>query len=67
MRKHWSVNVKELKKNPEDFAVWTLEQWVNWGIGAAKVKRGDLLKYWGKLDIDEWKRKALSLTLFQPA
>lgn len=64
MKKHWSVNTKELEKDTESFAVWRLEQWVNWGIGDTKVKKIDLIKYWDKIDIDEWKRKALSLALF---
>ena len=64
MKKHWSVNTEELEKNPEGFAIWRLEEWVNWGIGEKKAKRADLIKYWDRLDIDEWKRKALSLALF---
>ncbi len=64
MRKHWSVNTKELEKDPESLAIWRLEQWVNWGIGAKKVKKTDLITYWNRLDIDEWKRKAISLALF---
>jgi len=40
------------------------EQWVNWGIGAARAKKSDLIKYWDRLDLDEWKRQALSLALF---
>jgi hypothetical protein len=61
---HWSVDIKELEKYPENLAIWKLEQWVNWGIGATRVKKADLIKYWDRLDIDEWKRKALSLALF---
>ncbi len=64
MRNHWSVNTKELEKTPENLAIWKLEQWINWGIGENKIKKSDLIKYWKKLDIDEWKRKALYLTLF---
>lgn len=64
MKKHWSVNTTELEKHPEDFIIWTLEQWVNWGIGTDLVKKSDLVKYWDKLDIDQWKKKALSLALF---
>ena len=63
MINHWSVNTKELEKDPEGLAIWRLEQWVNWGIGTVKIKKTDLIKYWDKLDIDEWKRKALSLAL----
>ena len=64
MNKHWSVNTKDLEKDPEGFAIWKLEQWVNWGIGKPKAKKKDLIKYWNVLDIDKWKRKALSLALF---
>ena len=64
MKNHWSVDIKEIEKDTEIFTVWKLEQWVNWGIGNNKASKADLIKYWNKLDIDEWKRKALSLALF---
>lgn len=64
MNKHWSVNEKELAKNPEAYAVWKLEQRINWGIGERIMSKIDLLKFWNRLDIDPWKRKALELTLF---
>ncbi len=64
MKNHWSVNTTELEKDPEGFIIWKLEQWINWGIGTSPIKKADLIKYWDKLDIDEWKRKALSLALF---
>jgi len=62
--KHWSIDVTELKKDEEAFIVWNLEQHINWGIGEGKINRKDLLKYWNKIDIDIFKRKALSLALF---
>ncbi|MEK7128583.1 MAG: hypothetical protein AAB933_03415 [Patescibacteria group bacterium] len=64
MNKHWSVDTKELEKDPEQLAIWKLEQWINWGIGTTKAKKTDLIKYWDRLDIDEWKRKAISLAIF---
>ncbi|OHA23266.1 MAG: hypothetical protein A3G52_00690 [Candidatus Taylorbacteria bacterium RIFCSPLOWO2_12_FULL_43_20] len=64
MKNHWSVNTSELEKDPESLAIWKLEQWVNWGIGSTKASRSDLIKYWDRLDLDEWKKKALSLALF---
>ena len=62
--KHWSIDVTELKKDEEAFTIWNLEQRINWGIGEGKINRKDLLKYWNKIDIDIFKRKALSLALF---
>ena len=64
MNNHWSINITELEKNPESYAIWKLEQWANWGIGTVKIKKSDLIKYWDKIDIDKWKKKALSLALF---
>jgi len=64
MTKHWSVNTKDLEKDPDTYAIWMLEQWVNWGIGDDLAKKADLIKYWDKLDLDEWKRKALQTVLF---
>jgi len=64
MKNHWSVDTRELKKDRESFYIWELEQWVNWDIGTSKASKSNLIKYWDKLDIDEWKRKALSLALF---
>lgn len=63
MKKHWSVDEKELSKDPEAYAIWKLEQRINWGIGEALINRVELSRYFDKLDIDPWKRKALSLAL----
>ncbi|MDP2593264.1 MAG: hypothetical protein Q8P52_01280 [bacterium] len=63
-RKHWSVDETELKKDPEQYTIWRLEQRINYGIGEPKIKRAELLKYWGKLHLDPYKKKALELTLF---
>ncbi|MFA6554410.1 MAG: hypothetical protein WCS89_02765 [Candidatus Paceibacterota bacterium] len=64
MNKHWSVDEKELVKNPEAHTIWKLEQRINWGIGEKIMSKVDLLKFWDRLDIDPWKRKALALALF---
>jgi len=62
--RHWSVDEEELKKDPEAYAIWCLEQRINFGIGNLKMNRGDLTRYWSELDIDPYKRKALELALF---
>ena len=62
-QRHWSVDETELKKDPEQYAIWRLEQRINWGIGAEKIKKEELLQYWEKIDIDPFKRKALALAL----
>lgn len=64
IKKHWSVNTDELSKNPEDFAIWVIEQRVNFGVGKGLLKVVDLKKYWNKIDIDPFKRRALELAIF---
>ena len=60
---HWSVDETELKKDPERYAIWRLEQRINFGLGELKINKAELKKYWDKIDIDPFKRKALSLAL----
>ncbi len=60
---HWSVDETELKKDPVGYAIWRLEQRINFGLGADKVNRTELKKYWERIDIDPYKRKALLLAL----
>jgi len=57
--KHWSVDEEQLKKDPQAYAIWRLEQRINFGIGEKKIDRNLLTKYWDQLDIDPHKRKAL--------
>jgi len=64
MKKHWSVDTTELEKDPEAFAIWSLEQRINWGIGKERMKETELRKYWDRIDIDPFKRRALGLALF---
>ena len=59
--RNWSVDIKKLRKNKEEFAIWKLEQMVNFGLGGKKIKKSELKKYWKILNIDAAKRKFLSL------
>lgn len=62
-KQHWSVDETELKKDPRAYAIWRLEQRINFGVGEAKIKKAELKKYWNEIDIDPFKRKALALAL----
>lgn len=63
---NWSVDVSELKKNPEKYTVWKLEQLVNYGLNGEKLEEIELIKYWDRLNIDENRRKILSFWLWPP-
>lgn len=59
--KNWSTNTKKLRGNKKEFAIWKLEQLVNFGLRKKKIKRRELKKYWNIINIDPLKRKFLSL------
>lgn len=59
--KNWSTDIQKLKKNREKYAIWRIEQMVNFGLGGKKIKKKDLKKYWNVINIDPVKRKFLSL------
>ncbi len=59
--RNWSIDIKKLKKDKEKYAIWKLEQMVNFGLGKNKIKKSELKKYWNIINIDPLKRKFLSL------
>jgi hypothetical protein len=63
MNKHWSVDEEKLKADKEKYTIWQLEQRINFNIGEGKIDKNQIIKYWNKIDIDPYKRKALSLVI----
>ena len=61
--RNWSTDTTELEKNPEQYAIWKLEQMVNFGLHGKKLKISELRKYWDKLQIDPVRRQFLQLFL----
>ena len=60
---NWSTDEKKISKNPEKYAIWKLEQMINYGLNGAKISEAELRRYWDKLDIDPEKRKFLEFLL----
>jgi len=60
---NWSTDEKRLSKDKEGYAVWKIEQMVNFGLGGKKLKKNELLKYWSKINIDPWRKKFLNLLI----
>ena len=60
---NWSIDEKKLSKDPEKYAIWKLEQMVNFGLNGDKLDREELRKYWNKINIDPVRRRFLSLIL----
>lgn len=61
---NWSVDTTELKKNKKQYAVWHLEQMVNFGLNGEKISRQEIKKYWKILDLDHNKKKYLKMILW---
>lgn len=61
---NWSVDTTELKKDPQKYAVWRLEQLVNFGLDGEKLDRRELEKYWPLLNLDANKKNYLSFLLW---
>ena len=62
---NWSTNEAVLKRNPQEYAIWKIEQMVNFGLDGEKLKTTDLKKYWSRLTIDPARRKFLALLLHE--
>lgn len=60
---NWSVDESELKKFPERYQIWRLEQLINFGLGQEQLDRQLLIKYLDRLEIDEDKRAYLKFLL----
>lgn len=61
--KNWSTDVSKLKQDPEKYAIWKLEQMVNFGLDGEKLSTALLKKYWSKLVLDPDKKKSLEFLL----
>ena len=60
---NWSTDEKQLKKNPDQYAIWKLEQLINFGLNGEKISKSDLRRYWDKLTIDPARKNFLELIL----
>ncbi len=62
--RNWSVDIEKLKKNPEKFEIFKLEQLINFGLQGKKLSGKKVRLYWNKLIIDPYKRSYLKSLLW---
>lgn len=60
---NWSTDEKLLKKDKTKYAIWKIEQLINFGLNGEKLKESELKKYWSQLNIDSDRRKFLNFIL----
>lgn len=61
---NWSTDTTELKKYPEKYAIWKLEQLINYGLDGERLSKKLLIKYWRKLRIDKYYQEYLRFLLW---
>jgi len=62
---NWNTDTRALRKSPEKYAIWKLEQLINFGLDRGKLDAKLVKKYWNKLNIDSKKKEALAFLLWQ--
>ncbi|MDR3243760.1 MAG: hypothetical protein LBT79_03315 [Elusimicrobiota bacterium] len=63
--RNWSTNIQSLKKDSKQYAVWQLEQQLNFGLEEGeKINRKQLEKYLPILNIDQDTRNLMEFLLY---
>jgi hypothetical protein len=60
---NWSIDENKLKKSPQKYAIWRLEQMINFGLGKEKLNEQELRKNFAKLKIDPARKRFLEILL----
>ena len=61
---NWSVDTSRLKRKPDEYERFLLEQRINFGLNNKKLSLKALRKHWNKLEIDKSKREYLKNLLW---
>ncbi len=61
---NWSTDEKALAKDSEAYAIWRLEQTINFGLNGEKLSEAELRKYLPRLSLDPHRRAFLELLLY---
>jgi hypothetical protein len=60
---NWTVDERELRKHPERYTIWKLEQMINFGLDGARISGELLRQFWSKLRVDPARRRYLHFLL----
>ena len=60
---NWHTNTAALKKNPEKFKIWKLEQAISFGLNGEKISKKEVKKYFSKLTLDPSRAKFIQLLI----
>lgn len=62
--RNWSTDIIHLKKKKKEYALWKLEQMVNFGTNGKKISKKSLKKHWDELHLDPAKKNFLHFLLW---
>ncbi len=60
---NWSVNLDQIKKYPQKYRFWRLEQLINFGLGEEKLEEGEVRENLSQLHLDPLKRRYMEFLL----
>ncbi len=63
---NWSTDIEKLKKDPKKYALWRLEQLINYGLDGEKLSKKEVKKAWPHIKnrLDPYKKRALEYLLW---
>ena len=63
---NWSVDTKKLKKSPEKYSIWKMEQMINYGLDGEKLDRKEVKRMWNNIkdNLDPYKKRAIEYFLW---
>jgi hypothetical protein len=61
---NWSVDTARLKKDPDAWNIFQLEQAIHFGLNGKRLDSTNLRQYWAKLHLDPHKKTYLESLLW---
>ncbi len=61
---NWNTDITTLRKNPSKFAIWKLNQLINFGLNGEKINLKLAKKYWNNLSLDPKRKNFLNYALW---
>jgi len=60
---NWSTDTKILRRDKTKYAIWKLEQSINFGLNGKKLRLSQIHKYWNELRLDPKRKRVLEFWL----
>ncbi len=63
---NWSTDISKLKKDPEKYTAWKIQQLINYGLDGEKLDRKEVERVWSKINdnLDPYKRRAIEYLIW---